>query len=182
MVKFVEKLIVDIDFMYTTIKITNEFKNVSVMVGVVEVGMDDRRWAVEVRVFTHAHVSMITYRVDVYRSRPTGTSLLSLPLKGLHTQAGWAWWWQHAATGCTVLVCIMCTTVATSLILIFRTILLLMAWLMLQMGVSPVILLFQIITPSPLHWPVYTVIFAVLLLIYNSQHTFTYLRCIKKHL
>jgi len=28
---------------YTTIKITSEFKNVSVMVGVVEVGMDDRR-------------------------------------------------------------------------------------------------------------------------------------------
>ena len=43
MVKFVEKLIVDIAFMYTTIKITNEFKNVTVMVGVVEVGMDDRR-------------------------------------------------------------------------------------------------------------------------------------------
>jgi len=29
------------------------------------------------RVFTHAHVSMITYRVDVYRSRPTGASLLT---------------------------------------------------------------------------------------------------------
>jgi len=39
----VEKLIVDIEFIYTTIKITNEFKNVSVTVGVVEVGMDDRR-------------------------------------------------------------------------------------------------------------------------------------------
>jgi len=46
---------------------------------------------VEVRVFTHAHVSMITYRVDVYRSRPIGASLLCLALKGLHTRAGWAW-------------------------------------------------------------------------------------------
>jgi len=53
-----------------------------------------RRWAVEVRVFTHAHVSMITYRADVYRSRPIGASLLStspqqecLALKGLHM--GW---------------------------------------------------------------------------------------------
>ena len=27
--------------------------------------------------FTHAHVSMITYRVDVYRSRPIGASLLT---------------------------------------------------------------------------------------------------------
>jgi len=47
-----------------------------------------------VRVFTHAHVSMITYRADVYRSRPIGASLLStspqqecLALKGLHM--GW---------------------------------------------------------------------------------------------
>jgi len=32
---------------------------------------------VEVRVFTQAHVSMITYRVDVYRSRPIGASLLT---------------------------------------------------------------------------------------------------------
>jgi len=37
-----------------------------------------RRWAVEVRVFTHAHVSMITYRV--YRSRPIDASLLCLAL------------------------------------------------------------------------------------------------------
>ena len=29
------------------------------------------------RVFTHAHVSMITYCVDVYRSRPIGASLLT---------------------------------------------------------------------------------------------------------
>jgi len=48
-------------------------------------------------VFTHAQVSMITYRVDVYRSRPIGASLyspqsLSLALKGLHTGAGWPWW------------------------------------------------------------------------------------------
>jgi len=50
---------------------------VSVTVGVVKVGMDDRRSAVEVRMFTHAHVSMITYRVDVYRSRPIGASLLT---------------------------------------------------------------------------------------------------------
>jgi len=27
--------------------------------------------------FTHAHVPMITYRVDVYRSRPIGASLLA---------------------------------------------------------------------------------------------------------
>ena len=27
--------------------------------------------------FTHAHVSMTTYRVDVYRSRPIGASLLT---------------------------------------------------------------------------------------------------------
>jgi len=32
---------------------------------------------VEVRMFTHAHVSMITYRVDIYRSRPIGASLLT---------------------------------------------------------------------------------------------------------
>ena len=58
-----------------------------------------RRWAVELRVFTHTHVSMITYRVDIYRSRPIGASLLTtspqqgcLSLKGLHTGAGWAWW------------------------------------------------------------------------------------------
>jgi len=45
-------------------------------------------------VFTHAHVSMITYRVHVYRSRPTGASQLTtspqqgcVALKGLHT--GW---------------------------------------------------------------------------------------------
>jgi len=56
--------------------------------------------------FTHAHVSMITYRVDVYRSRPTGSSLLCLTPKGLHTGAGWACYgeWRHVATGCTVLV------------------------------------------------------------------------------
>jgi len=43
-------------------------------------------------VFTHAHVSMITHRVGVYRSRPIGASLLTtspqqgcLALKGLHT-------------------------------------------------------------------------------------------------
>jgi len=53
-----------------------------------------KRSAVEVRVFTRAHVSMIIYRVDVYRSRPIGASLLTaspqqgcLALKGLHT--GW---------------------------------------------------------------------------------------------
>ena len=53
---------------------------------------------VKVRVFTHAHVSMITYRVHVYRSRPIGVSLLTtspqqgcLALKGLHIGAGWAW-------------------------------------------------------------------------------------------
>jgi len=40
-----------------------------------------------VRVFTHAHVSVITYRVDVYRSRPIGASLLCLALKSLDT--GW---------------------------------------------------------------------------------------------
>jgi len=28
-------------------------------------------------VFTHAHMSMITYRVDVYRSRPIRASLLT---------------------------------------------------------------------------------------------------------
>ena len=54
--------------------------------------------AVEVRVFTRAHVSMITYHVDVYRSRPIGASLLTtspqqgcMALKGLCTGAGWAW-------------------------------------------------------------------------------------------
>ena len=57
------------------------------------------RWAVEVRVFTHAHVSMITDRVDVYQSRPIGASLLTtspqqgcLALNRLQTGAGWAWW------------------------------------------------------------------------------------------
>jgi len=53
--------------------------------------------------FTHAHVSMVTYRVDVYWSRPTGASLLCLALKGLHTEAGWAAT-RHVATGCTVVV------------------------------------------------------------------------------
>jgi len=45
-----------------------------------------------------ARVYMITYPVDVYRSRPVGASLLTtspqqgcLALKGLHTGAGWAW-------------------------------------------------------------------------------------------
>ena len=37
--------------------------------------------------FTRAHVSMITYRVDVYRSRPIGASLLCLALKGLPVKA-----------------------------------------------------------------------------------------------
>jgi len=54
-----------------------------------------RRWAVEVRVFTHAHVSMITYRVHVYRSTPIGTSL------SIHHKPSA---WMHVATGCTVLV------------------------------------------------------------------------------
>jgi len=36
-------------------------------------------------------VSMITYRVDVYRSKPIGASLLCLAMNGLHTRAGWAW-------------------------------------------------------------------------------------------
>jgi len=38
------------------------------------------------RVFTHAHVSMITYRVDVYRRRPRGASLLAG--RGRHTRYG----------------------------------------------------------------------------------------------
>ena len=89
----------------TNMNTRDEFRNVSVMVtvGVVEVGVVDtlrcqparsRRWVVEVRVFTHAQVSMITYHVDVYRSRPIGASLLTtspqqgcLALKGLNT--GW---------------------------------------------------------------------------------------------
>ena len=56
--------------------------------------------------FTHAHVSMITYRIDVYRSRPTGASLLCLALKGpAHGLAGRGdAEWRHVATGCTVLV------------------------------------------------------------------------------
>jgi len=44
--------------------------------------------------FTYAHAFIITYRVDVYRSRPIGASLLTtspkqecLALNGLHT--GW---------------------------------------------------------------------------------------------
>jgi len=59
-----------------------------------------RCWAVEVRVFTYAYVSMLTYHVDVYRSGPIGASLLitspqqeCLARNGLHTGAGWAWWW-----------------------------------------------------------------------------------------
>ena len=46
---------------------------------------------------------MVSYRVDAYRSRPTGASLLCLALKGLHTDAGWAAT-RHVATGCTVVV------------------------------------------------------------------------------
>jgi len=38
-----------------------------------------RRWVVEVHVL--AHVSMITYHVDVYRSRPIGASLLTTGLR-----------------------------------------------------------------------------------------------------
>ena len=34
--------------------------------------------------FTHAHVSMIAYRVDVYRSRPIGATLLCPGGHGLH--------------------------------------------------------------------------------------------------
>jgi len=34
-------------------------------------------------VFTHAHVSMITYRVDVYRSRPIGMPGPEGPAHGL---------------------------------------------------------------------------------------------------
>jgi len=44
-----------------------------------------RGWlAVGLHVFTHAHVSMITYRVDVYRSGPIGASPLCLVGHGLH--------------------------------------------------------------------------------------------------
>jgi len=53
----------------------------------------------------HMHV-FITYRVDVYQSRPAGASLLCLALKDLHTGLdgpGDAEW-RHVATGCTVLV------------------------------------------------------------------------------
>ena len=49
------------------------------------------------RVYTCTSV-MITYLVDVCRSRPIGASLLitspqqgCLAMKGLHTGAGWAW-------------------------------------------------------------------------------------------
>jgi len=61
-----------------------------------------RSWAVEVHVFTHAYVSMITYHVPVhvYQSRPIDASLLTtspqqgcLALKGLHTG------WLGAVTG-----------------------------------------------------------------------------------
>ena len=58
-----------------------------------------RRWALEMRVFTHAHVSMIADRVEVYRTRPIGAYLLTtspqqgcLALKRLHTGDGWVWW------------------------------------------------------------------------------------------
>ena len=44
----------------------------------------NRRWAVELCVFTHSHVSTITYRVDVYRSGPIGASLLCLGGLGLN--------------------------------------------------------------------------------------------------
>jgi len=68
------------------------------------------------RVFTYAHVSIITYRVDihyrvdVYRSRPIGASLLTtspqqgcLALNGLHTGAGWACCWLGVVTGISAL-------------------------------------------------------------------------------
>jgi len=56
-------------------------------------------------VFKRAHVSMITYRVDVYRSRPIGASLLCLALKGTQGLAGRGdGEWRHVATGCPVLV------------------------------------------------------------------------------
>jgi len=61
-----------------------------------------RCWVVEVHVFTHAHVSMITYCVDVYRSRPIGASLLCQALKGLHT--GWLGRDTTCGHGLTVLV------------------------------------------------------------------------------
>ena len=93
---------------YTIIKTTSEFRNVSVTVtltavGVVEMGVVDTRYGVSQPgadaerqrcACLHMHVSVITYRVDVYRSRPICASLLStspqqgcLALKGLHT--GW---------------------------------------------------------------------------------------------
>ena len=67
----------------TTMKTRSEFRNVSVTrwrclwrKWAWSVGVVDRRWAVEVRMFTHAQVSMITYLVDVYQSRAIGASLL----------------------------------------------------------------------------------------------------------
>jgi len=86
--------------------IQHEFRNVSVSVtvtvteeGVVEVVSASQEQTLSGRgARTGAHVSMITYRVDVYRSRPIGASLLTtspqqgfLALKGLHTGPGWAW-------------------------------------------------------------------------------------------
>ena len=42
--------------------------------------------------FTHAHVSMITYRVDIYRSRPIGASLLTtIPQPGSEGPAHRGW-------------------------------------------------------------------------------------------
>ena len=104
---------------YTTINFTSELRNVSVelrwrkwapYLRLAGHGRhmlpwqpaSSRRWVVEVRVFTYARVSMITYRVvtvGVYQSRPIGASLLCLALKGLHTRADWAWWWRVMTHG-----------------------------------------------------------------------------------
>jgi len=62
--------------------------------------------------FTHAHVSMMTYHVHIYRSRPIGASLLTtspehgcLALKGLHTD------WLGMVTGIHLIHIIAAATV-----------------------------------------------------------------------
>jgi len=62
-------------------------------------------------VFTHAHVYLITYCVDVYQSRPIGTSLLTtspqhgfLAFKGLHMG------WLRVVTGIRLIYIIAAAT------------------------------------------------------------------------
>ena len=81
---------------YLNLSIYNSIKTTSVGDATVSASPEQMLSGRGVRVYPCTYLPMITYRVDVYRSRPIGTSLLTTsPQQGclaLHTGAGWAWW------------------------------------------------------------------------------------------